>query len=169
MDAKLALIVAYSKNRVIGKDGKMPWHLSEDLKFFKRTTMDKPIIMGRKTFQSIGKALPGRTNIVVTRDASFEAEDVIVVPSLDEARHVAVDIAHMQGADEIMVIGGAEIYGQTLPFADRLYVTEIDAEIEGDAFFPVPEGKWAESERSKPILDEKSGYKFTFVTLDRAQ
>lgn len=145
----------------------MPWHLSEDLKFFKRVTMGKPVIMGRKTFQSIGKALPGRTNIVVTRDLSFEAEDVLVVSSVDEALHVARDVAHMQAADEIMVIGGAEIYGQSLPYADRLYVTEIDAEVDGDTFFPVPEGAWMEVERSSRLTDAKSGLAFSFVTLER--
>ena len=132
----LSLIVAMSTNRVIGINNALPWHLPNDLKYFKQVTMGKPIIMGRNTFESIGRPLPGRRNIVITRNPDYQAEGIDVVSSLDAAIQLGEDICLIDGHEEVMVIGGAQIYELTLPQADRLYITHVDAEIEGDAFFP---------------------------------
>jgi dihydrofolate reductase len=128
----LALIAARARNGVIGLDNRMPWHLPEDLAYFKRVTLGKPVVMGRKTFESIGRPLPGRLNIVVTRNPDWQAAGVQVAHSLDAALALAAAAA----PEEIMLIGGAELYRQALPQADVLYLTEIDAEFAGDAFFP---------------------------------
>lgn len=143
---RISLIVAVAENGVIGRDGDLPWKMSTDLKTFRRITMGKPIIMGRKTFQSLGKPLDGRTNIVVTRDENFSAEGAVVVPSVDAAleaartalvpRSVSDDLPATGDDPETIVIGGAEIYRATLPFADRIYLTEIHAKPEGDTYFP---------------------------------
>ena len=133
---KLALIVAVADNGVIGRNNALPWRLPEDMRLFKRVTMGKPIVMGRKTFESIGKPLPGRTNIVITRNPAFQAEGVKVVPSLAAALELATNIAQRDGAEEAVVIGGAEIYRATLPQANRLYVTEVHTVVEGDAVLP---------------------------------
>ena len=134
---KLAILVAIAANGVIGRDGGLPWRLSSDLRRFKADTMGKPIVMGRKTWASIGRPLPGRLNIVVTRDRGFQAEGAEIAGSLEEAITLATVRARcMAGADEICVIGGGEIYRQALPLADRLYVTHVLAEIPGDTFFP---------------------------------
>ncbi|MER8440338.1 dihydrofolate reductase [Mesorhizobium sp. M1312] len=133
----VAIYVAIAENGVIGRDGGLPWRLSSDLKRFKADTMGKPIIMGRKTYEGIGRPLPGRLNIVVTRDKAWRAEGVDVVHSLDEAISLAkVRGRCMAGADEICVIGGGEIYAQALPLADRLHVTHILAAVDGDAHLP---------------------------------
>ena len=132
----ICLIVAAAENGVIGRDGKMPWHLPSELKYLRARTIGKPVIMGRKTFQSIGKPLPGRANIVITRDVGFAAEGVAVVHSFDAALGVAKDVAAASGADEIMVLGGAEIYAQAMLLAGRVYLTQIAASPDGDAFFP---------------------------------
>ncbi|RWF55786.1 MAG: dihydrofolate reductase [Mesorhizobium sp.] len=133
----VAIYVAIAENGVIGRDGGLPWRLSSDLKRFKIDTMGKPIIMGRKTYEGIGRPLPGRLNIVVTRDKAWRAEGVEIVHSLDEAISLAeVRGRCMAGADEICVIGGGEIYAQVLPLADRLHVTHILAAVDGDAHFP---------------------------------
>ena len=132
----ICLIVAAAENGVIGRDGKMPWHLPSELKYFRARTMGKPLIMGRKTFQSIGKPLPGRAMIVITRDMGFAAAGIDVVHSLDAALVLAAGLVAASGALEIMVIGGAEIYAQALPLAGRVYLTQIAARFEGDAFFP---------------------------------
>ncbi|MER8827070.1 dihydrofolate reductase [Mesorhizobium sp. M0938] len=133
----VAIYVAIAENGVIGRDGGLPWRLSSDLKRFKADTMGKPIVMGRKTYEGIGRPLPGRLNIVVTRDEAWRAEGVEVVHSLDDAISLAkVRGRCMAGADEICVIGGGEIYAQALPLADRLHVTHILAEVDGDAHFP---------------------------------
>jgi dihydrofolate reductase len=134
---KLAIYVAIAENGVIGRDNGLPWKLSTDLKRFKATTMGKPIIMGRKTWQSIGRPLPGRLNIVVTRDPDFRAEGAEIVRSLDEGlKLAAVRGRCMTGADEVCVVGGGEIYRQALPLADRLYVTHVLASPDGDTRFP---------------------------------
>ena len=133
---KVCLIVAAALNRAIGRDNQLLWHLPDDMKHFRRVTMGKPILMGRKTYLSIGKALPGRDNIVMTRDRSFAAADVIVCHSVEEAVTEGKACATKRGVDEIMVIGGAEVYRQTLPLADRVYYTQILTDFEGDAFFP---------------------------------
>ncbi len=133
----VAIHVAVAQNGVIGRDNGLPWRLSSDLKRFKAGTMGKPIVMGRKTFESIGKPLPGRLNIVVTRDPAFCAEGVEVAASLDDALALArVRARCMAAADEICVVGGGEIYRQALPIADRLHVTHVLADVDGDAHFP---------------------------------
>ena len=136
----LSLIVAMAQNHVIGINNNLPWHLPNDLKYFKKVTMGKPIIMGRKTYESIGKPLPGRRNIVITRQENYTGmgtDDAIdVVSSLDQAIELGESIALVEGHEEVMVIGGAEIYKQALAKADRLYITHVLAEVEGDAFFP---------------------------------
>ncbi|RWP47850.1 dihydrofolate reductase [Mesorhizobium sp.] len=133
----VAIYVAIAENGVIGRDGGLPWRLSSDLKRFKADTMGKPIIMGRKTYEGIGRPLPGRLNVVVTRDKTWRAEGVEVVHSLDDAISLAkVRGRCMAGADEICIIGGGEIYAQALPLADRLHVTHILAAVDGDAHFP---------------------------------
>lgn len=135
---KLAIIVAAAKNGVIGIENRLPWHLPQDLKYFKSVTMGKPVIMGRKTYESIGRSLPGRMNIVVTRDKSWNASsDLVVVHSLDDALKVAA--CNELGAEEAVVIGGAQIYREALPLVDRVYLTEVGIEPEGDAFFSLPD------------------------------
>ena len=132
---RLALIVAVSRNGVIGRDGGLAWKISDDLKWFRSLTTGKPIVMGRRTFDSIGKPLAGRTNIVVSRTMSPRA-GLVVVRSIEEALRSAAEAAGDMGADEIFIIGGAEIYAETLPLADRIYLTAVDADIDGDARFP---------------------------------
>ena len=144
----VAMIVAMANNRVIGVEGKLPWYLPEDLKFFKRITQAKPLVMGRKTFTSIGKALPNRLNVVVTRNAEFSHESVRVCHDLPAALALADQHATIEAAEEIMVMGGGEIYRQALPFAQRLYITEVDIEVEGDATFPeIDHQAWREVQR----------------------
>ena len=143
---KLAIIVAAAKNGVIGRNNQLPWHLPQDLKYFKAVTLGKPVIMGRKTYESIGKPLPGRTNIVITRNSDWRAaEGVIVTNSFEQA---LIGASKVLGADslipeEAMVIGGAEIYRSALQLADRIYLTQVDAVPEGDAFFePLNKDEW---------------------------
>ena len=169
---RLSLIVAMAKNRTIGLDGAMPWHIPEDLKFFKRVTMGHPVIMGRKTYQSIGAALPGRTNIVVTRNKDFEAADADVVHDLSEALTKAKATEELWrpdgGREEIFVIGGADIYGQALPEAQRIYMTEVHQEHSGDAFFPeLAEGEWKETDRQDRDPETPGGSAYSLVILDR--
>lgn len=136
---KLSLIVATAHNNVIGRNNELPWHLPQDLKYFKSVTLGKPIIMGRKTFESIGKPLPGRTNIVITRQKDWSFAGVLVASSVAEALKIGEQFCNEQGAqtDEIIVIGGAEIYRHALAIADRIYLTRIDVKIaNGDAYFP---------------------------------
>jgi len=132
----ISLIVAASKNRVIGKDNQLLWRLPADMKRFRKLTMGKPIIMGRKTFQSIGKPLPGRDNIIITRNELFQVPGAFVVHSLEEALVLGRERAQILGVAEIMVIGGAQIYHESLPFARRIYYSFVHCELEGDAFFP---------------------------------
>lgn len=161
----IVLVVARADNRVIGKDGAMPWHLSEDLKRFKRITVGKPVIMGRKTFESIGKPLPGRHNIVLTRQPGWRAEGVTVVPNLAEAI-AAAGLDPRTRADAIMVVGGAEIYAQALPFATRIELTEIHAAPDGDTYFPqLDPARWRETFReAHPAGETHPAY--DFVTLE---
>ncbi|MCG9053226.1 dihydrofolate reductase [Laribacter hongkongensis] len=155
----LALIAARARNGVIGLDNRMPWHLPEDLAYFKRVTLGKPVVMGRKTFESIGRPLPGRLNIVVTRNPGWQAAGVQVAHSLDAALALAAATA----PEEIMLIGGAELYRQALPQADVLYLTEIDAEFAGDAFFPeVDLARWR-IDREEAGLRDSDGLRWRFV------
>jgi dihydrofolate reductase len=163
---KLCLIVAVSRNGVIGRDNQLPWHLPEDLKFFKSVTMGKPILMGRKTFESIGRPLPGRTNIVISRDPQWHSAGVEVAQSLEAALQQGREACHAAGAEEIMVIGGEQIYRMALPLADRLYLTQVDAEIEGDAYFPVVDfDDWQQVSEALPEAYDDHSYRF--LTLDR--
>jgi dihydrofolate reductase len=165
---RISLIVAMTENRVIGLDGTMPWHLSEDLKYFKRVTMGAPIVMGRKTFDSIGRSLPGRTNIIITRDINYEAEGVDVAHDLESSIEKASCEAANQGKDEIFVIGGAQIYALALANADRLYLTQIHQILAGDAYFPeIQTGEWREIERDARGPETPGGPAYSFVVLER--
>lgn len=165
---ELAVIVAAAQNGVIGRNNTLPWHLPEDLRYFKRTTMGKPIVMGRKTYESIGRPLPGRTNIVVTRSSQWSAEGVNVVHSLGDALSLAQDVAANEGAQELMVIGGAEIYRTALLAADRLYLTEVHAEVEGDAYLPqIDWTAWREVFRERHEASENNPYGYSFVVFER--
>ena len=168
---RLALIVAQGKNRVIGHQNRLPWHLPEDLRYFKQVTLGKPIIMGRKTFESIGKPLPGRTNIVISRDVQWTAENIKVVRSLEEAIETAKAQALMDGVEESVVIGGAQIYAQSLASVDRLYLTQVEAKLEGDAYFPeIDYSVWQELGReSYPAGDAPGRYAYSFLVLERAR
>jgi len=150
-------------DRVIGINNRLPWKLPADMKWFREQTMRKPIVMGRKTFESFGaKPLPGRTNIIITRDTSYSAKDCIVVHSIDDAINAAQD------ADEIMIIGGASFYEQMLPRTDRMYLTEIHHPFQGDSWFPAyNESEWYETKRIDCTADEKNRYNYSFVIYER--
>lgn len=163
----VAMIVAMSKNRIIGVDGKLPWHLPEDLKFFKHMTQAKPLVMGRKTYTSIGKPLPNRLNIVVTHNKDFAPDGVRVCHDVPAALALADQQATIDAAEEIMVMGGGEIYRQALPYAQRLYITEVDIEVEGDAAFPkLAADEWQEVQRvaGKPTEGKPP---YDFVVYER--
>ncbi len=175
---KIALIVAASENGVIGRDNQLPWRLPTDLKRFKALTMGKPMVMGRKTFQSIGKALPGRANIVVTRDEGFSADGIDVAHSLEAALDLArawaegrdggdlKDVTHQ--ASEIAVIGGANIYRQALPLASIVHMTVVHDEIEGDAFFPrLDPERWEKTEAVAVPRGEKDSHVISYETYRR--
>ncbi len=158
----LSMIVAHADNRVIGKDNDMPWHLPADLAYFKKTTLGKPIIMGRKTYQSIGRPLPGRKNIVISRDSEYRAEGVEVVGSVEAA------LALVSDAEEVMVIGGGAIYKHCLPVAQRLYITHIDGNIDGDTYFPEYDLKeWQLAVSDVREADEKNSYPLRFNIYER--
>ena len=157
----LVIIVAYTKNHMIGRGNAMPWHLPDDLKRFKAMTLGKVLLMGRKTFDSIGKPLPGRETVVLTRDKNWQHPGVRVLHTLDEA----LDFAKTR---EVIMAGGANLYAQLLPFADKLEVTEIDVSLEGDAYFPAVDPlKWQEASRIHHAQDGKHPYAFDFVTYHR--
>jgi dihydrofolate reductase len=162
-NAPLELVVAVSENDVIGRGNQLPWRLPADLRHFKLLTMGHPILMGRKTYESIGKALPGRTNLVLSRTAGFSPGDCTVVTSLEDAYQAAGTSA------PLMVIGGAEIYRLTLPQVDRIHLTLVHTRIEdGDAFFSDWRAvKWHESSRDRFAADEKNPHPYSFITLDR--
>jgi dihydrofolate reductase len=157
------MIVGHADNRIIGKDNDMPWHLPADLAYFKKTTLGKPIIMGRKTYESIGRPLPGRQNIVISRDKHYQAEGIDSVTSVEEALTLAGNV------EEIMVIGGGAIYTHCLPFANRLYITHIKADIGGDTQFPYydTENDWKLIESELYGVDEKNSYELNFCVYDR--
>lgn len=164
---KIAMIAAMAKDRVIGADNGMPWHLPADLKHFKQVTMGKPVIMGRKTYESIGRALPGRTNIVVSSQSGYSLDDAIVVSSPEEALNVAT--TSPDAGDEVMVIGGGKIYNTFLPSAHTLYLTFIDLDVEGDTRFPDYEAaaSWKEVQRQENEPDERNPHAYSFATLKR--
>jgi len=158
----IALISAMSRNRVIGINNALPWRLPADLKHFKQITLGKPVLMGRKTYESIGKPLPGRTNIIIGRDSDYQVPGCIVAHSIDAA------LAAAAGNDEVMVIGGAALYEQMLPRADRLYLTLIDEDFKGDAWFPeINRAQWQEQERVDHAPDAANPYHYSFLMLQR--
>ncbi|ENN9980529.1 type 3 dihydrofolate reductase [Vibrio vulnificus] len=157
----ISMIAAMAKQRIIGKDNQMPWHLPADFAWFKRCTMGKPVVMGRKTYDSIGRPLPGRLNIVISRDESLVIEGVTMANSIAHALALAGD------ADEVMIIGGGSIYAECLPKADKLYLTFIDATIDGDTQFPDWGEQWRESHCEHYSADEKNRYAMDFVILER--
>lgn len=178
----LSMIAAMGKNRVIGKDNKMPWHLPADLQHFKQTTLHAPIIMGRKTYESIGRPLPGRLNIVLSRDPDLTIEGCSIAHSMDEALLIANTDASSQASEtnneikrnyskknnEVFITGGAYLYEMFLDKADRLYLTQIDAEFSGDTFFPdYTRLQWKEAARSDYPADENNPHAYSFITLDR--
>ncbi len=159
---KISLIVAAATNNVIGRDGGLPWHLSEDLKRFKRLTSGKPIIMGRLTYESIGKPLQGRRNIVVSSRKDLEIDGCEVVATPDDALKLTA------GAEEVMVIGGGKIYEQMLPMADRIHLTRVHASVDGDTYIPeISEDEWKVVDEENFPADESGQYGFSFITLDR--
>ncbi|MGZ5246814.1 MAG: dihydrofolate reductase [Flavitalea sp.] len=161
---RLSLVVAASENNVIGKDNHLLWHLPNDLKFFKNTTWGMPVIMGRKTFESVGKPLPGRTNIVISRQEGWSAEKITVVRSLEEA----IEQSSSMDAREAYIIGGGEIYKQSMDLADRIYITRVHTELEGDTFFPAIDTNKFELVSSLPFeADEAHQYAYTFEVWQR--
>lgn len=165
---RIAMIWAMSENRVIGRNNNLPWHLPNDLKYFKRLTSGKPVIMGRKTYESIGRPLPNRANIILTRDTAFQAEGTRVVHTLEEAIELAEAECLISGAEEVIIMGGAEIYRQAMPLADRLYVTLVHAQIDGDAFFPeIDLSAYQEVAREDFSADGPNPYDYSFCVFDR--
>ena len=159
---KLSLVVAMARNGVIGHDGGLPWHLPADLKRFRAITMGKPIVMGRRTHESIGRALPGRRNIVLSRAPGYQAADCEVFESLDAALVALAD------ETEVMIVGGAALYAEALPHAASLYVTDVDAELEGDVHFPAFDREaWRELEREVHPSDASHAYRYCFRLLER--
>ncbi|MBW2976454.1 type 3 dihydrofolate reductase [Candidatus Woesearchaeota archaeon] len=160
----ISLIAAIGKNKVIGKGNSLPWKLPADMKRFKELTEGKPVIMGRKTFESIGKPLPKRKNIILTRDQDYRAENCIVVHSIEEALEAA------ENNEEIMIIGGAQVYREFLPKADRMYLTLIDADFEGDAYFPEYKiEEWDETSYEEHEMDKDNPHDYVFLVLERRQ
>jgi dihydrofolate reductase len=159
---RLSLVVAMARNRVIGRKNALPWRLPVDLAHFRRVTMGHPVVMGRKTFESIGRALPGRQNIVVTHNRAFAAPGCVVVGSLDEAWKAAGD------AEEVCVIGGTTLFTETLPLADLIHLTEVESDIEGDTYFPeFDRGEWRETEIARQAADERHAYPLRILELTR--
>ncbi|WP_219837498.1 type 3 dihydrofolate reductase [Paenibacillus sp. R14(2021)] len=158
----LTLIAAMARNRVIGADNSMPWHLPAEMAHFRRTTSGKTVVMGRKTFQSLGGPLPKRRNVILTRDRGFAAEGCEVVHDVEEA------IAKFGDGEELMIIGGAEIYAQFLPRADKLLLTEVEADVEGDAYFPsFDPAEWRVDSTEKHEIDDKNAFAFRIMTYMR--
>lgn len=157
----ISMIAAMADNRIIGKDNQMPWHLPADFAWFKRCTMGKPVVMGRKTYESIGRPLPGRLNIVISRDASLSIEGVTTVTSIEQALEIAGEV------EEVMIIGGGAIYAACLPMANKLYVTHIEAEIDGDTQFPDWGSEFKETYSEAYQADEKNAYSMRFTILEK--
>jgi dihydrofolate reductase len=162
MGARLTLVAAVADNGVIGRDGALPWHLPDDLRHFKACTLGKPVLMGRRTFDSIGKPLPGRRNLILTRGTMASAAGVEVVASIDAAR------ALTEREPELCVIGGASVYAQSLAMATRLYLTQVHGEVAGDVYFPLRDfSGWRELERLEHPSDARHQYAMSFLTLER--
>ena len=159
----ISLIVAHDLNRVIGKDNKMPWHIPSELAYFKEKTMGKAIVMGRNTFESIGRPLPGRLNVIITRNLSYEHEGVTVVHSIEDAIRVATEYH-----EDVMIIGGEQIFKEVLPYADLLYVTRIEKKYQGDTFFPPYENDWVIDSSSDTITTE-DGLNYTYLIYRRIE
>lgn len=159
---RVSLVVAMARNRVIGRDNALPWRLPADLAHFRKVTMGHPVVMGRRTFESIGKALPGRKNIVITHNREYDAPGCTVVNSLDEAWKAAGN------AEEVCVIGGTTLFDETLSFADAIHLTEVGADVEGDTYFPeFDRSEWSEREIARHPADERNAYPFRILELTR--
>lgn len=168
MTLRLSLMAAKASNDVIGRGNKLPWYLPNDLKYFKRITFGKPVIMGRHTWESLKGPLPGRTNIVISRQPDYRAEGAKVVMTLDRALELAEHVALIDGQDEVVVIGGAQIYALALPRADRLYLTEVHADVPGDTYFPEWEKtRWREAGRQDFQAEGPNPYDYSFVVYER--
>jgi dihydrofolate reductase len=160
----ISAIVAAAENYVIGDGADIPWRLSSDLKYFKRTTLNHHVIMGRKTYESMGRPLPKRTNVVLTRDPFYIGTGIVVARSLEEGLQIALD----NGEEEVFIIGGGEIYRQSLPYLDKIYRTRVAASPKGDTFFPeLPDGEWQLASVEAHTADEKNEYDYTFEVWER--
>ena len=167
-DIRSTIFAAVARNGIIGRDGDMPWRLSSDLKRFKTQTLGKPVVMGRKTYDSIGKPLPGRPNVVISRQAVIDHPDVRMAHSLPEAIEVAERLAFETGVDEICILGGGQIYAQAIGLADRMCITHVEADIEGDASFPVIDPDiWQAGEAVAVPAGEKDSYPTRFIVYER--
>lgn len=164
----IALIAAMANNRVIGRDNQLPWHIAEDLRFFKRMTLGKPLIMGRNTFESLGRPLPGRPHIVISRNPDYQPAGVERAATLEAAIARATELARASSADEIMVIGGAQVYAAALPHAQRIYLTLVDAEVAGDTHFPaIDSALWREVSRTAAQARQAHEPDYCFAVLER--
>jgi dihydrofolate reductase len=160
----ISFVVAYDRRRAIGKDNRLPWRLPDDTKHVRDITIGKPLIMGRRTWESIGRPLPQRTSIVLTRDPDFRCDGCLVARTPDEA------LALAGAAPEVIIFGGARVFEEFLPRADRIYLTEVEAEVDGDTHFPkLDPADWREVERTRHRADERHAHAFSFVTLDRVR
>lgn len=164
--ARISIISAVAENRVIGKGNDLPWRLPRDFRYFKQMTLGKPCLMARRTFESLDGSLKGRTNIVLTGNESYQADDATVVHSIEDGLRVAEK--HLEGGDEIMILGGATLYEAILPKTDRIYLTEVHESFEGDTYFPeINRDDWTEVSREDHDPDDRNPYPFSFVVLDR--
>lgn len=165
---KISMAFAMAQNGVIGRDNALPWHLPQDLQYFKKITMGKPIIMGRKTFDSIGRPLPGRPNIVITRNTHWHHDGVHCVHTIADALTLGAELAREKGVEELMVIGGSQIYTELLDRADRLYMTQVHSEVVGDDYFPeFSLDDWQQVSREDYKADDSNPYDYSFLVLDR--
>jgi dihydrofolate reductase len=160
---RISFVLAFDRNKVIGRDGGLPWRLPDDMKHVREVTSGKPLIMGRRTYASIGRPLKGRTSIVLTRDPAFRQEGVLIARTPDEALALAGDVP------EVIVFGGAEVFRQFLPIADRIYLTQVDADVGGDTYFDFDGTDWRVVENTPHPADERHPYAFNFLILDRIQ
>ena len=168
MSIRLSMMGAKATNNVIGRNNKLPWYLPNDLKYFKQVTFGKPVIMGRKTWESLKGPLPGRTNIVITRQPAYQAEGAKVVATVDDAITMAENVAFIEGQEEAVIMGGAEIYALALAQTQRLYLTEVHAEVDGDTFFPeYDKGEWEEIAREDFPAEGPNPYDYSFVVYER--